>query len=194
MNAPTKPKFPRTLALEVARELVKPLKPVTDRLIVAGSLRRGKPEVGDVEIVLVPRTEMQRVDLLLEAPVSLAEPVFANWLEAGVLTKRPSTTGTTAWGEKNRLALHAATRVPVDFFLATPETWWNVLVCRTGPGALNVEIARRARDRGWKWQPYGRGYENVHTGEVREMSSEREVLEFVGLPDMTPEERQRKFS
>ena len=54
-----KQKFPRAAALAVAKELCDALKPLAEKLIVAGSLRRRKQEVGDVEIVFVPKIEMR---------------------------------------------------------------------------------------------------------------------------------------
>lgn len=53
-----KVKFPRSVAIEVARGLCAVLKPAMERLIVAGSLRRRKPEVGDIKILYVARSGM----------------------------------------------------------------------------------------------------------------------------------------
>ena len=54
MNPPqTKPRFARHVALTVANELLEILKPVCDRVIIAGSLRRGKQWVGDMEILYI---------------------------------------------------------------------------------------------------------------------------------------------
>lgn len=45
------------------------------------------------------------------------------------------------WGEKNKLAVHVRTGIPVDFFAATEANWWNYLVCRTGGEQNNIAIA-----------------------------------------------------
>jgi len=52
-----KRKFPRKLALDVVREILPHFRPATVQLIIAGSLRRGKEQVGDIEIVYVPIVE-----------------------------------------------------------------------------------------------------------------------------------------
>ena len=44
-----------TIALETAKWLVKRLGPYTRRIEIAGSLRRQKAYVGDIEIVCIPR-------------------------------------------------------------------------------------------------------------------------------------------
>ena len=71
---PTKPgkvTFPRAVAIQVARELCEALKPHCERLIVAGSLRRGKQEVGDVEILYIPKRGLGKDGELFEKPVNL---------------------------------------------------------------------------------------------------------------------------
>lgn len=81
-------KFPRTQALAVAEELVAALRPACERLEIAGSLRRGKAEVGDVEILFVPRVE-ERPDPedLLRRTVEVN--VAALWLLARVQKTYP---------------------------------------------------------------------------------------------------------
>lgn len=189
-----KTKYPRAVALVAARELVAAMRPATmpDRLICAGSLRRRKPEVGDVELVYVPRVvELdQREDLFgPKVKRDLAADAVADLVARGLLAPRHNVLGRTTWGAENKLALHAATGVPVDLFATTEAAFFNYLVCRTGPRELNEQIAATARALGWKWHPTGAGFENLHTGEYARMRSEREVFEFVGLPYGEPWER-----
>lgn len=184
-----KRRWPREVALEVARELCDRLKPHCEKLIVAGSLRRRKPDVGDVEILYVPRLEERQADLLSTEMVSLADEEITRMMADGTLTKRPSKTGGTAWGSKNKLAVHR-TGMPVDLFRAAPESWWNYLVCRTGPAASNTRIATEAGKRGYRWNPYGSGYTRIADGAITAMDSEEAVFAFVGLPYAEPWDRQ----
>lgn len=183
-----KVRWPRAAALDVARELCARLKPVCDRLVVAGSLRRRKLDVGDVEILYIPRLEERQADLLSTEMVSLADEEIERMLADGTLAKRPSVTGGTAWGAKNKLALHRS-GLPVDLFRTTPEAWWNYLVCRTGPADSNTRIATEAQRRGYRWNPYGAGYTRLEDGTVTPMDSEEAVFAFVGLPFAQPWER-----
>ena len=91
-----KPRFPRADALAVARELCAALKPVTERLVVAGSLRRGRTDVGDVEILFIPSFEDRQLDMFTTAPHNLAEEEIGLMLSRGILTKRLSATGSAA--------------------------------------------------------------------------------------------------
>lgn len=184
-----KVKWPRSAALDVARELCDRLKPFCDHLIVAGSLRRRKREVGDVEILYISRMEERPLDMFSTQSVILADEELGKMLADGTLTKRPSKTGGTAWGDKNKLAGHRS-GMPVDLFRTVPESWWNYLVCRTGPADSNTRIASEAKRRGYQWNPYGPGYTRLSDGSVTAMDSEADVFAFVGLPYAEPWQRQ----
>ncbi len=183
-----KVKWPRSAALDVAKELCDRLKPHCKKLIVAGSLRRRKAEVGDVEILYVSRMEERPLDMFSTQSVSLADEEISRMLADGTLTKRPSKTGGTAWGDKNKLAVHRS-GMPVDLFRTVEESWCNYLVCRTGPADSNTRIATEAQRRGYRWNPYGIGYTKLADGTVTAMDSEAAVFAFVGLPCAEPWER-----
>ncbi|MBN2133635.1 MAG: hypothetical protein JW741_29305 [Sedimentisphaerales bacterium] len=180
--------WPYEDAAPVARELCAALKPVTTRLCVAGSLRRGSPFVGDIEILFIPATEDRQVDLFDAAPVDLAAEKVDLMVRRGLLAKRLSVNGVASWGPKNKLAVHVASGIPVDLFTATEGNWWNYLVCRTGPAALNKRICTLAQAKGWKWNPYGEGFTGP-AGQAVAVTSEEEVFEFVGLPFKRPADR-----
>jgi len=184
-----KTRHPRAAALAVVRELLPVLTPCCERIIVAGSLRRGRAEVGDVEILFIPRHEERQIDLVTRALVDLAGEASAMLLESGVLAKREGEAGHTGWGPKNKLAVHVTSGIPVDLFTATPENWWNYLVCRTGPKESNTRIAAAAQARGWKWSPYKPGFIHEASGEIRVMHSEEEVFAFVGMACPAPRDR-----
>lgn len=184
-----KVRFPRWAAIAVARELVAALQPHCERLIVAGSLRRKMAEVGDVEILFIPKTRTEKIDLLRTGTISLADLELERLLANGTIAKRAGKNGSTAWGDKNKLAIHRATGIPVDFFATSAACWYNYLVCRTGPAVLNMMIAKNAIARGFKWHPYGTGFEVVASGQHIDMDSEQAVFEIAGLPYLEPEQR-----
>lgn len=188
-------KFPRAEAIAVARELVTALKPCCepDRLMVAGSLRRRKAEVGDIEIVYIARTEPEPDPSDLFGKTIQVNQVDA-WLKVCLfneyLARRPKTNGSFTWGEENKLGLHVPTGIPVDFFAASPANWWNLIVCRTGPADSNTSICMAAERRGWKWDPYSPGFVDRHNGAlVYRAKSERDVFNAVGLSYAEPWER-----
>jgi DNA polymerase/3'-5' exonuclease PolX len=188
------PRFPRAAAIEVARSLCDalrgpPLPAATERLIVAGSMRRGKRMVGDVEILYIPRMveAPDPADFFSVVQVNLADAVIAGWEKLGILDRRLNKNGSETFGPQNKLMRHVATGIPVDLFAATADNWWNYLVCRTGPARINILIASAAQNRGWTWNPYGKGFSRA--GDIHTVGSEREVFEFVGLKYLEPHER-----
>lgn len=194
---PVKPKFPREAALRVAKELCAALKPVTTRLICAGSLRRLKPMVGDVEILYVPQLEQLkavRQGALLDGFeaaaqfTNMADIALQSLLSRGIIERRANVNGSEMWGDKNKLARHVASGIPVDLFSATLANWFNYLVCRTGGAENNVEICNAAIAKGAKWQPYSEGFLDAN-GNVVRVNSEEDVFRFVGLPFKPPCDR-----
>lgn len=186
-----KQKHPRAEALAVAKQMCVVLADVTERLIVAGSLRRRKLEVGDVEILFIPKLVTQTVDLFTAASVSAADLMLNDLVTKGIIAQRRNVNGSVMWGDKNKLAVHVASGIPVDFFAATAANWFNYLVCRTGSAENNMAIASAAQAKGWKWNPYGAGFSRQKGlgEETAAMMSEREVFKFVGLPYKEPWER-----
>lgn len=182
-------KYPRSLACAVARELVAALEPACERLILAGSLRRRRPEVGDIELLYIPRHGLATPPgELLPRLCNLADLAIGELRQRGVLAVRPNVNGSAIFGELNKLMIHVASGIPVDLFAASAETWFNYLVCRTGSAETNIRICRAAKARGLRWNPYGQGFQGAG-GKVYPCVSERDVFEKVGLQYLEPWER-----
>lgn len=181
-----KTKWAAEIALAVAQELIDTAEGFCDRIEIAGSLRRCREEVGDIEILYVPAVIPDESDLF--APPTPVD-VGGVLLGLGFVRQRPNKLGRFTWGERIKLATHIESGIPVDLFEAEEASWYNYLVCRTGPRELNEEIATRAKRMGWKWEPYSSGFVNLETGERFVVGHERHVFEFVGLPYRKPWER-----
>lgn len=184
-----KVRFPREEALRVALELVELLRPACSRIEIAGSIRRLKPDVGDIEIVYVPRMCLAPDLFGGGALVPASDAVIERMVKAVVIGKRKNSKGSTMWGVRNKLGMHVDSGIPVDFFATEEAAWWNYLVCRTGGAENNMEIAGRAQAKGWQWNPYGPGFTRLADGEVVAVGSEAEVFRFVGMKYLKPEER-----
>lgn len=180
-------RFPHKLACQVAGEILEALRPACTRLQVAGSVRRLRPFVKDVEILFVPAVIYRKTDLFFSEPVKPVEEKIA-WLHTeGIIEKRLNSLGRETWGELNKLARHVETGLPIDLFAANDENWWNLLVCRTGPKQSNMDICKAAAKKGWTWRPYEKGFTSGAHWHITH--SEREVFELVGLPYKEPRDR-----
>lgn len=185
-----KPRFPAAIGHRVAAELGALLIPASIQIEVAGSLRRCRPTIGDLEILYIPRTELRADpdDMFAMRNANLVDDAIAQLDRDGILERRKNSVGSEMFGPKNKFMRHRATGLPVDLFSATPSNWFNQLVCRTGSAACNTRICVAAIARGWKWNPYASGFSRP--GESVEMHSEAEVFEFVGMPFLPPQRRE----
>lgn len=188
--APTQPKtkFPRAAAMAAAAELCRALKPACERLVVAGSLRRRRAEVGDIEILYVPAFQTVPDGLFHTKKENRVDCILAQLLAEGLLRKRRNKLGSEIWGEENKFAVHVQSGIPVDLFQCRPASWFSYLVCRTGGAENNVRIASAALTKGWKWHPYGRGFSDQE-GRLIPVESEQDVFRLVGLPYLEPWQR-----
>lgn len=180
-------KYPHADAMKVATALAARLGPMAQTIAIAGSLRRRRPLVGDIEILYVPRL---LADLLGQPTESMVDLELAAMLKAGQLARRLSIDGSSTWGQNIKLAEHLDTGIPVDFFATTAAAWFNTLVVRTGPKESNIAVATAARRKGWLWHtgPYDAGFTD-RQGQLVPVHSEADVFRLVGLPYRPPEAR-----
>ena len=190
----TGPRRTREAAMAVARELTAELKDACEpeRFRFAGSLRRLSESVGDIEMVYVPRIETRPdpEDLLGNPiPVNLVNIILDRWLKEGRMTRRVGPEGGTAWGEKNKLAVHTASGIGLDLFATDEKCFFSLLVCRTGPKEFNTRVCVRAIELFEKWNPY-RGFEDRMTGALRfQPRSEEELFAHLGWEYLEPHKR-----
>jgi len=186
-----KPQFPLDEAGVIADRIVDRLLPACHRIVVAGSIRRRKPMVSDIEILYVDQTEMRPspYDMFKTAVFNHADQAIREMERDGTLKRRLNKMGNETYGELNKLMVHVASGIPVDLFASTERNFPNALVMRTGPKELNERIAVAARKKGFTWKVYGSGFESLTTGEIVTVASEREVFEFVDMAYLLPESR-----
>ncbi len=184
-----KRKFPRFDALDVANELCDRLTPHCERLAVAGSLRRGKAEVGDIEILLIPRMAQMPDGLFDVKAFNLADSELVQLVGMGVLRPRPNVNGHVSWGEKNKLAVHVPSGIPVDIFSTTADNWYVALVVRTGSKETCLRLTTGAHKLNRELIAYGPGVRDRGTGEVIKATSEEHVFRLCGVEFLAPENR-----
>ena len=90
--------------------------------------------------------------------------------------------------EKMKCFIAAKTGIPVDLYIATPETWTTLLLIRTGSKEHNIKLAQRARELGMKLRASGDGIEDAK-GQLLRVSSEEELFSLLQVPYISPEGR-----
>ncbi|HEY4285373.1 MAG TPA: hypothetical protein VGM62_20120 [Chthoniobacterales bacterium] len=193
-----KAQYPAKLALQIAISICAKLGTACKQIEIAGSLRRRKREVGDIEILYISKMrtgELVDVDLFgtseRPAPRPLADIEIGRLESNGTLERRKNVKGNETFGERIKLMRHIESGIPIDFFACAPESWFNYLVCRTGGAESNTRIASLAKARGYKWKPYTPGFIDLNDPDERTIAMENEeaVFRFVGLEYEEPWER-----
>ncbi|GAI67541.1 unnamed protein product, partial [marine sediment metagenome] len=109
-------------AQEIADDLLKRLYPYCQRIEVAGSVRRQKPEVGDIELLCIPKY-VAGVD-------QLDRELGALFIQQ-ILGFRRNKLGSRVYGPKNKLLRHLESGIGVDIFSTDAKCWPVALVVRT---------------------------------------------------------------
>lgn len=166
-----KQKISLVRAKDRAKEFCDWIQSYCSKFMVVGSIRRQRPEVNDVDIVAIPN---------LGGAVSILEWAKSpRGADAGVRLLKVGKTGMQFIFQG----------VQVDLYLATPETWWTLVIIRTGSASHNVKMCIEAKNKGWVLHVDGRGLYDGHNRRI-EFNSEEEFFEKLGLPYKFPEERE----
>ena len=165
-------------ARAIAEELKRLLEPDCERVAIAGSIRRRKSDVGDIELLCIPK---------YDGLADMLDRELQTLLFGGVLDFRLNKRGSRVYGPKNKLMVHVPSGIGVDIFSTTEECWPVALAVRTGGKDTNMHIASAALEKGYRFHAYGSGFSTPH-GEIV-CRSEQEVFEAVGLSYRQPWER-----
>ena len=171
------------MELEKARAIAEGLKKLLEKgctkIEIAGSIRRQKPEVGDIELLCIPK---------FDGMVDLLDRELKWLIGTHILQHRLTKIGSVVYGPKNKLLRHVASGIGLDIFSTTEDCWAVSLVVRTGGEATNKEIASLALERGMRFHAYGRGF-TLADGSELVCHSEEDVFKAVGLAYLEPWER-----
>lgn len=189
----TKTAIPLDVARRAAERLVTTLAPACARIEIAGSIRRGKPEVGDIELVAIPSVmETTQLDLFGEVRAvqkrNLLDEELERLIEMRAIRRTPpSPDARAAWGEHyKKLWLAAGGQVvQVDLFLAQEENWGAIYCIRTGPAAFSQALVTHFKLHTPYRQQDGALVVEA-TGELVPVPEEADYFRLAGVPYIEP--------
>lgn len=135
-------------AMKLAEKIIEELSPGCEQVEFAGSLRRKKQVVGDLDIVCIPRWSM---DLFGEAAVDLPTPVngiLADLVQSGRLLKENDDEKGVDGRFNKTFFLPALPEFKIDIWLTTKEKWGVIYTLRTGSERFNHSVVRQQRQGG----------------------------------------------
>lgn len=177
-------KIDLSVASEIADKVVRHITPAMDRAEVAGSIRRRKPIVGDIEVVGITCQQDKLVKLLHEVGQTI----------------KPGVPGVVPWTPRDNsryIRVRLAEGMNLDLFLARPENWGGLFLMRTGSGSdakgntfngFTPGIFKRFK----RLSGGGRMTEampTMPTGEQLEVREESDFFDLLEMDFVPPEER-----
>jgi len=180
-------------ARSVFQALKMSLEPLTHRFEIAGSVRRGKPEVGDLEVLCIPKC----ASLFGQGEDFRDAPLWKK-LDEWLARERITKTEPPRWGTKYRQFWYAVKcleqpdktaiymeLVKVDLFTAHRENWGIQMLIRTGPADFSKHIVTKLLKAGL---PVRNGW--VRSGNNTVFTpSEESVFEILQMAYIEPERR-----
>lgn len=156
-------------AERIAGQVKVKLAPYCERIEIAGSIRRRRPWVNDIDIVAIPKSHGQFAYQLQQlGPISMGGQKI-------IRVKRPD--------------------IDLDVYVATPESWATLLLIRTGSKRHNVALCLKAKSMGMKLHANGSGLFRLTDREMCPEErvagdTEASIFEALGLGYRRPEERE----
>jgi len=167
-------------ALAIALKIREQLAPMCEQIEIAGSIRRARPQVNDIDLVILPKPGQ-------------TEAIKTRCVVRGVRVTD---------GPKNsifRLRLADQTEIQLDLFFAqpaardllssTPCNFGSLFLCRTGSVAHNIFLVEHAKRMGLIWNPYYGVFDDA--GKCLASETEAEIFAALDLPPIAAEMRER---
>lgn len=162
----------------IAERIKAELAPFCDRIEIAGSIRRARPEVNDIDLVVLPKPGQedalrarckQRCTVLQDGPKNL------------IVRLLPSRLLPQPGLQLDVFFTHGPSQ---DLLASAPSNWGSVYLCRTGSKEHNIRIAQRAQSMGLKWETM-RGIVGPG-GELVAGETEEEIFQALGMEFIAP--------
>ena len=172
-------------AEKIAKKIIRKLEPFINKIEIAGSIRRKRPEVKDIEIVLELVTpskvflnqvtrEMEAWELAKKIQILKNGPRYKQfWL---LTNKNPET------NVKTDLTFQL---IKVDLFLVHPPAFWGpIFTIRTGPDKFSKWLVSHRKPE----ITFSKG-QMIQGGSVLTATTEERVFEYLDLEFIKPEDR-----
>ena len=166
--------MPYGKALRLARDASEWLRPVVQRLEIAGSLRRRREQVRDIEFVAEPHFNGD----LFGGESPLVKPIRAVLHEMGTWVK-----GGERMMQVTDLFGHEGVKLEL-YLVHPPAQWGSILAIRTGPYQLGEHCMSAMWPRGYQ---HRRGHAvRIDTAELVPTPEEADFFRLAGVPCLPP--------
>ena len=177
---------PLEKALKYGGRILEILSPHCERIELAGSVRRGKSEVNDIELVCIPKRSQD----LLGTSADVCEG-FINAVNRFEKVRGEPT------GKLTRRVLPNTGGVEMDIFIANADNWGWIMALHTGSADFAQVVLLGALKRSGLGAVDGYIYnyrEDCLNPKLVKVPDEAEFFEMIGLPFIDPRSRMGDYA
>lgn len=184
-------------AMTLAEAIQRELGPFSHKCEIAGSIRRARSEVNDIDLVILPRSEACGANGIgaIKARCRQRCRVIRDGDQNFICALK------LKGGAEFQLDIFFAHGSESDLLSSTPGNFGSLLLCRTGSKEHNIQIAQRAKAQDMKWNPYQgllaggawefEGQDSVYRGgTIIACETEEEIFEALGMKWIAPHFRE----
>jgi len=147
-------------AKEIAEKIMDKLEPHFTKALVTGSIRRGKDEIGDIDIAVIAKDTLRdHVGDIMKVTNDGKKQIF------GIFKGRP-----------------------INLFLTDKQSWGAQIMAVTGPARYNIRKRFLVKRKGLKLNQYG--LFNVKSGKYLAGKTEKDIYDYLGWANKAPAERE----
>jgi DNA polymerase/3'-5' exonuclease PolX len=178
--------FPDSFARDIAETSIDGIKDTCEQIEIVGSLRRHEVAVNNINIIAIPKFIQEKDETLFGEPVqtNLLDRRLSQYCFKGTLSLESN-------GPKIKRFIKSVDGdvVPIDIYIADKNTWWTLMLIRTGSKNHNIMLARRAIDMHMQLKADGSGLLSPG-GSTIPIESEEHIFRLLNLPYRIPEDRE----
>lgn len=170
-------RIPLARALKFGEQICDVLDVFCDKIEIAGSIRRERPMVGDIDIVCVTYKQASLEDRLIAHHCHIERSgeqyIVAKWIQTGI-----------------QIDIWMAHPASADLFSSTPTNFGSVLLCRTGSKEHNIFLVEHAKSLGLRWHPHKGVFDG--NGKLIASETEEDIFHALKLDFVPPQKREIK--
>lgn len=174
-------------AKSIAEKWVRYLTPACERIEIAGSIRRGRMEVGDIDLVCKP--------LMMTEPDLFGQPTEINFLEETVqkLIADENVALLMNGPKHKKLALPEGIKLEL-WIVLPPAQWGPIMMIRTGPADFSHWMVT-AKRMGGALPSYLRQKDGAvwHGAKMIEIPEEEDYFKLCNMKYVEPQYRQAQW-
>lgn len=158
---------------QIAKKYQNKLSNFCSRIEIAGSIRRQRQEVKDIELVCIPKMTFEPDGMFDKKEIR----------DSGFVTVVNSFPRVKGNGEGKYAQIILPEEIHLDLFMTTPEQWGIIFMIRTGSAFFVKRMVTEIKKSGFKCDE---GFLKTEEGKIIPCYEEKEFFEITGMEYVEP--------